>query len=419
MEEINNAVEDGFNTNPGKESSKRVHLFNCDKTYNLDLVEKLFCDIGKKLSFDIQLPIGKSYFPMPKMSEMCETTIPKLQMDVAIFVVHAHESRLSINEDNAGIGYAKIYRALLKATDENVLIVIGGDDQYSNTNEEERSVISRWARGKISSQFKEEFMDGRRSFIFSWNKKHRAIHEEALLHYFDPCKKGQKFEYQPRISPEVSTEGKENESENKKMPGEGDDRYQEQEVEHNADRHAESSSGVEKNREAPGTLITPKQRPDVEDDKGMPEEETQPHSLPADYVYIPETSKDEFEVVEISEVETLLLKTRLRYGQLSDRDDDKMVRNEQWTPPGELLSSISDRFKDVAEADLEIYRMEESGVIRVKITDTTKKPFIYAIIEVVSSVITWIIDNTWQIIQWARGSEAVVAGQSEEGYTED
>jgi len=116
MEEINNAVEDGFNTNPGKESSKRVHLFNCDKTYNLDLVEKLFCDIGKKLSFDIQLPIGKSYFPMPKMSEMCETTIPKLQMDVAIFVVHAHESRLSINEDNAGIGYAKIYRALLKAT---------------------------------------------------------------------------------------------------------------------------------------------------------------------------------------------------------------------------------------------------------------------------------------------------------------
>lgn len=96
-----------------------------------------------------------------------------------------------------------------------------------------------------------------------------------------------------------------------------------------------------------------------------------------------------------------------------------MVRNEQWTPPGELLSSISDRFKDVAEADLEIYRMEESGVIRVKITDTTKKPFIYAIIEVVSSVITWIIDNTWQIIQWARGSEAVVAGQSEEGCTED
>ena len=37
-------------------------------------------------------------------------------MDVAVFVVHANESRLSINEDNAGIGYARFYRALLKKT---------------------------------------------------------------------------------------------------------------------------------------------------------------------------------------------------------------------------------------------------------------------------------------------------------------
>ena len=42
--------------------------------------------------------------------------IPTLGMDMAFSVVHAHESRLSINEDDAGIGYAKIYRALLKAT---------------------------------------------------------------------------------------------------------------------------------------------------------------------------------------------------------------------------------------------------------------------------------------------------------------
>ena len=41
-------------------------------------------------------------------------------------------------------------------------------------------------------------MDGRKSFVFSWNKNHRVIHEEALLHFFDPSKKGQKFEYQPR-----------------------------------------------------------------------------------------------------------------------------------------------------------------------------------------------------------------------------
>ena len=113
----------------------------------------------------------------------------------------------------------------------------------------------------------------------------------------------------------------------------------------------------------------------------------------------------------MSEVETLVVKTRLRYGQLSESDKDTMVRNEQWTPPDELLSDISDRFKDVAEADLEIYRVEETGVIRVKIT---KKSIICAIIEIVSGVITWITDNTRQFIQWARGAEAVVSGQTEE-----
>ena len=82
-----------------------------------------------------------------------------------------------------------------------VLIVIGGDDQYIDEDEEERVVISRWARRKVASQFNEEFLDGRKSFIFSWNKRHREIHEEALLHYFDPSKKGQKFEYQPKPKP--------------------------------------------------------------------------------------------------------------------------------------------------------------------------------------------------------------------------
>ncbi len=79
-----------------------------------------------------------------------------------------------------------------------VIIVIGGDDNYKNEDEEDQVVISRWAKRKISSQFKVEFLDGRKSFIFSWNKKHRTIHEEALLHHLDPSKKGQKFEYKPK-----------------------------------------------------------------------------------------------------------------------------------------------------------------------------------------------------------------------------
>ena len=69
-------------------------------------------------------------------------------------------------------------------------------------------------------------MDGRKSFIFSWNKKHRGIHEKALLHYFDPSKKGQKFEYQPKSPSKVSTSDKASESENKNIPRECDDKCQ-------------------------------------------------------------------------------------------------------------------------------------------------------------------------------------------------
>ncbi|XP_022804639.1 uncharacterized protein LOC111341870 isoform X2 [Stylophora pistillata] len=49
------------------------------------------------------------------MSETADQ-IPTLEMGMAFFMVHAHECVLSINEDDAGIGYAKIYRVLQQAT---------------------------------------------------------------------------------------------------------------------------------------------------------------------------------------------------------------------------------------------------------------------------------------------------------------
>ena len=78
------------------------------------------------------------------------------------------------------------------------MIVIGGDDSYKDENEEDTAFISRWAKRKISSQFSEELIDGRESFIFSWNQEHRAIHVEALVHFLDERKRGEKFEYQPK-----------------------------------------------------------------------------------------------------------------------------------------------------------------------------------------------------------------------------
>ena len=91
-------------------SKKRVHLFNCDNTYKLEPVEKLLEKCGSHVE-----RVEKHSFRLAKMSEMVGI-IPTLEMNMAFFVVHAHESRLSINEDKAGIGYAKIYRALLQAT---------------------------------------------------------------------------------------------------------------------------------------------------------------------------------------------------------------------------------------------------------------------------------------------------------------
>ncbi|XP_078380137.1 uncharacterized protein LOC144663070 [Oculina patagonica] len=186
---------------------RRFHLFNCDNIYELSIAENLLKASKAKLGFEFS--VEKHSFTLSEMSELSTNVIPKMQMDFAMFVVHAHESRLLINNDNLEYGYAKVYRALLQATgnliERSVIVVIGGDGNYKNETEEEKSVISRWAWRKIAhSQFKEEFIDGRKSFVFSWNKKHRAIHEEALLHFFDPNKTGLKFEYQPKPEGEGS-----------------------------------------------------------------------------------------------------------------------------------------------------------------------------------------------------------------------
>jgi len=93
---------------------KRFCLFNCDSTYNLEIVEKFLLDLEEKYGF--KFSIDRICFGLQQMAKVCDRIIPTLDMEIAVFVVHANESRLSINEDNAGIGYARIYRAMLKNT---------------------------------------------------------------------------------------------------------------------------------------------------------------------------------------------------------------------------------------------------------------------------------------------------------------
>ena len=95
---------------------KRFCLFNCDNTYDLKIVEEFLLEEDEKGKYKIH--VDSLYFGLRRMTEMVETTLPKLKLDFAIFVVHANESRLSINEENAGIGYARLYKALLRATGE-------------------------------------------------------------------------------------------------------------------------------------------------------------------------------------------------------------------------------------------------------------------------------------------------------------
>ena len=87
-----------------------IHLFNCDRTYKLNVVEDWLKAVADSST------VVSHYFSLSEMTQLSDKTIPELEMDVAVFVVHAHESRLSINEENAGIGYAKLYKALLEKT---------------------------------------------------------------------------------------------------------------------------------------------------------------------------------------------------------------------------------------------------------------------------------------------------------------
>ncbi|KAI8513755.1 hypothetical protein Bbelb_080790 [Branchiostoma belcheri] len=108
--------------------------------------------------------------------------VRRRQLLCGVLVVNAYESRLSINEEKAGIGYAVLYRALLEAAQERVVVVIGGDDRYK-AGEQDTSVLSTWAYHKIAAQFDDTYLDGRRGFVFSWDQRHNPVHEGALGSY--------------------------------------------------------------------------------------------------------------------------------------------------------------------------------------------------------------------------------------------
>ena len=97
---------------------RKIHLFNCDHLYELRVIEDLLNSskpmLHDKLGFDFT--VEYHYFSLNEIDELSEKVIPSLKMDFAVFVAHAQESRVSIND---GRGYTKVYRALMKATGKN------------------------------------------------------------------------------------------------------------------------------------------------------------------------------------------------------------------------------------------------------------------------------------------------------------
>ncbi|XP_031570348.1 uncharacterized protein LOC116304715 [Actinia tenebrosa] len=167
-------------------------LYNCDKMYDLDKVEALITKVTTRMSQEVK--IEKTYFPLPEMHKLCR----KLEEEgkhrgYAVFVVHADEPGLVINSDSSAAGYSKLYRTLARLSGDRVLIVIGGDDGYKDQGERDKSVLSRQVLNKVRPQFKAKYLNGMKSFVFSWDESHYPIHEEALEFYLDPQKQGQEF----------------------------------------------------------------------------------------------------------------------------------------------------------------------------------------------------------------------------------
>ncbi|XP_078380117.1 uncharacterized protein LOC144663053 [Oculina patagonica] len=308
---------------------KTIHLFNCDNLCSLSEVESLLTAVEKNVAFKIS-KIEKHQFSGSQITDVAEKTIPNLRgLDFAVFVVHAHECRLSFNEDS---GYGKIYTALKKraGSDENVLIIVGEDNNYKDDYEQERRFLSRWAEKAICHQFRAELIDGRKSFIFSWNKKHRPIHEEALLHYFDPSKKGERFNYvpKPKRPPEMEEPGID----------------------------PPAALDIEQEIEFVDEMENDKQNPVAADVIGQehPEEASGAEvSTTGSHLGYPDGS--------------VLLETQRRYGKISYEANDVKKREHGWQPPEEVKERLEQKYSSTPDATVSLVALENEIVERVTI----------------------------------------------------
>ncbi|KAL9963905.1 hypothetical protein ACROYT_G027460 [Oculina patagonica] len=362
---------------------KTIHLFNCDNLCSLSEVESLLTAVEKNVAFKIS-KIEKHQFSGSQITDVAEKTIPNLRgLDFAVFVVHAHECRLSFNEDS---GYGKIYTALKKraGSDENVLIIVGEDNNYKDDYEQERRFLSRWAEKAICHQFRAELIDGRKSFIFSWNKKHRPIHEEALLHYFDPSKKGERFNYvpKPKRPPEMEEPGIDPPAaldiEQEKCLR----RKQHREIHEEALLHYfdpnKSGQKFESKPKATSSIqfniVDATETSEIYKIEFVDEMENDKQNPVAADV-IGQEHPEEASGAEVSTTGShlgypdgsVLLETQRRYGKISYEANDVKKREHGWQPPEEVKERLEQKYSSTPDATVSLVALENEIVERVTI----------------------------------------------------
>lgn len=234
------------------------------------------------------------------------------------------------------------------------MIVICGDKNYQSKSEEDQLFLSKWGRDTISPQFRTDLVDGRKSFIFSWNQKHRPIHEEALLHYFDPEKKGQRFDPQPptKATPVLSV-------------------YPATSSHHSDFQQEDSDISVPKSAEreeaAPEWSGTQGQN-----SRCQSEEDGEQQTLD-----VTETGlQDSGENSGKSNLRRILkLQTSLRYGKISYHSADVETWDESWNPPDSEVKKLEQEYKSTRVARLTIFVDENDKICGVRVKPYTLRDY--------------------------------------------
>lgn len=234
------------------------------------------------------------------------------------------------------------------------MIVISGDKNYKSKSEEDQLFLSKWARDTISRQFRTHLVDGRKSFIFSWNQKHRPIHEEALLHYFDPEKKGQRFDPQ---TPTAATP---------KLPG-----HPPTPSHHSDIQQEDSEISVPKSADTEEAAL---QRSGTQGQNSgcQYEEDGEQQTLDVTQTRLQDSDENSGK----SNLRRILkLQTSLRYGKISYRSADVETWDGSWNPPDSEVKKLKQEYKSTRVIRLTIFVDENDKICGVIVKPYTLRDY--------------------------------------------